>query len=145
MSQSPKMAEEQEGAMGDAGPGAGLSIWLPLDRVRLWCIALGGIGTLSSWFLAGAGVAASFAIGAIASYFNFQLLHAVVLHLAPDPVPGRRQVLWLFVIRYGVLGLVGYATVRVFGVNPASFCIGLTVAAFAALLHSISELIYARA
>ena len=116
-----------------------------MERIRIWSLALGGLGGAVGLAAFGAGVAATFCVGAIASYFNFQLLHAVVQHLGPEPSPGRRKILWLFVFRYGALGLLGYATVRVFGVNPAPFCMGLTMAAFAALLDSLSELIYARA
>lgn len=102
------------------------------------------IAGAAAWRL-GAGSAASFAVGALASYFNFQLLHAAVGRLGADPLPGSRRIVSLFVFRYFLLGLLGYATVKVFGVNPVSFCVGLLMTTFALLLDSLSELIYARA
>jgi hypothetical protein len=102
------------------------------------------VAVLAVWFF-GPGSATSFSVGALASYFNFQLLHAAVGRLGAEAQPGSRRIIWLFVFRYLALGLLGYATVKVFGVNPVSFCVGLLMTTFALLLDSLSELIYARA
>jgi hypothetical protein len=94
--------------------------------------------------MAGFPPAVGFLVGAVASWMNFGLLHAVVERLGPDPKPGSRRVISLFALRYFGLGALGYVTLRVFGSNPAAFCAGLLVAPFAMLLDAIFELIYAR-
>lgn len=114
-------------------------------RIRRWTLLLGFAGAALVFWKAGAAATASFSVGALASYFNLQLLHALVGSLGPDPLPGSRRVIWVFVFRYAALGLLGYATVKVFGVNPALFCAGLLVATLALLTDSLVELIYARA
>ncbi|MCC6265505.1 MAG: ATP synthase subunit I [Bryobacterales bacterium] len=120
---------------------AGISI----RRIRGFTLGLSVVvAALAAWRF-GTGSAASFTVGALASYFNFQLLHAAVGRLGAEPSPGSRRIVLLFVFRYFALGLIGYATVKVFGVNPVSFCVGLLVTTFALLLDSLSELIYARA
>jgi hypothetical protein len=114
-------------------------------RIRRWTILLGLGGAALVLWKGGPAAAASFSVGALASYFNLQLLHALVGTLGSDPLPGSRRVIWMFVFRYSALGLLGYATVKVFGVNPALFCVGLLVATLALLTDSLVELIYARA
>lgn len=114
-------------------------------RLRRWTVLLGLVGATLAIWKGGAAPAASFSVGALASYFNLQLLHALVGSLGPDPQPGSRRVIWMFVFRYSALGLLGYATVKVFGVNPALFVAGLLVATLALLVDSLVELIYARA
>jgi len=116
---------------------------LSLPRIRRWCCLLGVGGTIAVAYGAGTAASAGFAVGAIASWFNFSLLHAMVSRLGPDPKPGSRRVITLFVLRYLALGALGYVTLRVFGSNPAAFCAGLLVAAFAMLFDAIFELIYA--
>ena len=114
-------------------------------RIRRLTVALSiAAAGLAAW-LFGPGSAVSFSVGALASYFNFQLLHAAVSRLGAETLPGSRRIVSLFVFRYLALGLLGYATVKVFGVNPVSFCVGLLMTTVALLLDSLSELIYARA
>ncbi len=117
---------------------------ISLPRLRRWNLALGAIGFSILWFAAGSAPGMGFLVGAVASWFNFGLLHAVVDRLGPDPKPGSRRVISLFALRYFGLGALGYVTLRVFGSNPAAFCAGLLVAPFAMLLDAIFELIYAR-
>ena len=114
-------------------------------RICRLTVGLSILAATAAWWWFGAGSAASFSVGSLASYFNFQLLHAAVGRLGADPSPGSRRIVALFVFRYFALGLLGYATVEVFGVNPVSFCVGLLTATFAMLLDSVNELIYARA
>ncbi len=116
-----------------------------LKRIRRWSYTLGAIGAAVAISVGGLGAAASFLVGALASFFNLQLLHAIVAQLGPEPVPGSRQIIWISMLRYVALGLLGYATVKVFGVDPVPFCIGLLVATIALLLDSLTELLYARA
>jgi hypothetical protein len=113
-------------------------------RILRWTVILGAMGTALVFWNLGSAAAASFAVGALASHFNLQLLHALVGSLGPDPLPGSRRMIWMFLFRYSALGLLGYATVKVFGVNPALFCVGLLVATMALLTDSLAELIYAR-
>ncbi len=115
-------------------------------RRILWLtIALGlAVASLAAWRY-GAASATSFGVGTVASYFNFQLLHAAVGRLGAAARPGSRRIVTLFIFRYFALGLLGYATVKVFGVSPVSFCVGLLVTTCALLLDSLRELIYARA
>lgn len=115
------------------------------SRIRRLTVCLSiAVAGLAAWHF-GPASASSFSVGALASYFNFQLLHVVVGRLGADPLPGSRRIVALFVFRYLGLGLLGYATVKVFGANPASFCGGLLMTTFALLLDSLGELIYARA
>lgn len=123
----------------------GMLTGVSIRRVRGFTLGLSVVvAALAAWRF-GSGSAATFAVGALASYFNFQLLHAAVGRLGAEPSPGSRGIVSLFIFRYFALGLLGYATVKVFGVNPVSFCVGLLVTTFALLLDSLSELIYARA
>ncbi len=115
------------------------------NRILYWTIALSAIAVSGALWRGGPAAAASFTVGAVASYFNFQLLHGVVSGLGPDAIPASRRIVWIFVFRYLALGLLGYATVKVFGVNPVSFCVGLLMTTAAFLLDSLTELIYARA
>lgn len=117
---------------------------LSVRGVRRWSWVLGIAGGVAMAVFAGPAHAAGFLVGAIASWFNFQLLHAVVERLGPDPRPGSRKVISLFALRYFGLAALGYVTLRVFGSNPAAFCAGLLVAALAMLLNAIFELMYAR-
>lgn len=117
---------------------------ISVPRVRLFTCLLGGLGAVAMVYGAGVAASAGFLVGATASWFNFSLLHSVVAHLGPDPKPGRRRVITLFALRYLGLGALGYVTLRVFGSNPAAFCAGLLVAAFAILMEAIIGLIYAR-
>ncbi|MCZ2155192.1 MAG: ATP synthase subunit I [Bryobacterales bacterium] len=115
-------------------------------RRILWLtIAIGLIFTCVAAWRYGMAPATSFVVGTVASYFNFQLLHAAVGRLGAAPRPGSRRIVTLFIFRYFALGLLGYATVKVFGVSAVSFCAGLLVTTAALLVESLRELIYARA
>lgn len=123
---------------------ANVEFTISLPRLRRWSTLLGAGAGVAMFFGAGLPALAGFLVGAIASWFNFGLLHAVVERLGPDPKPGSRRVISLFALRYLGLGALGYVTLRVFGSNPAAFCAGLLVAPFAMLFDAIFELIYAR-
>ena len=114
-----------------------------LPRVRRWSAALAALGAAIFTFVAGPATAAGFLVGAIASFLNLQLLHAVVERLGPNPRPGRKRIISLFAVRYFGLAALAYVTLRVFGANPAVFIAGLLVATLAMLLDSVFELIYA--
>lgn len=124
---------------------ASVNQFLSLPRVRLWSIllALAGAGVTAA--LLDFAAVAAFLTGALASWYNFLLLHAMVRRLGGEPTQGSRKVMTLFALRYLGLGALGYATLILFGTNPAVFCVGLLVAVFAMLFEVTIELIYARA
>jgi hypothetical protein len=119
--------------------------FLSLRRMRVWnvILTLMGAGTVAA-FLDWTS-AATFVAGSIASWFNFLLLHSAVMNLGTEPTQGKRRVMALFAARYIGLAIAGYATLILFGANPAVFCAGLLVAVFAMFFEATIELIYARA
>ncbi|HEV2114281.1 MAG TPA: hypothetical protein VGR50_09025 [Terriglobales bacterium] len=122
---------------------------------RIWRfqLALAALGIAGAWFLAGRPGAIGFAVGAAASSVNFlwlkqavnALANKAVIGAAPAAIAGpehpdanaseapaqpakRRSssaVIWKFLGRYGLIGIVAYATLRYTGWNVKALLAGL--------------------
>ena len=121
---------------------------------RIWRFqfALAALGIAGAWFLAGGPGAIGFAVGATVSSVNFLWLKQAVDALATkavagaDPVtveseqlegsgngvpaqPVKRKsggfVIWKFLGRYGLIGIVAYATLRYTAWNVKALLAGL--------------------
>lgn len=104
---------------------------------------LGAIGTAAAFLKAGLPAATGFLFGAIASYFNFRWLKALVEALGPDGKPPGRASAIVFGGRYFLLGMLGYVIVKYFGVSPLATLMGFLVVVGAVILEILYELIYA--
>ncbi len=117
--------------------------------------AIGRIQALMLWLSAGGTAAAlplyswrhslGFLAGALASLANFHWLHQLAAALGGGQRRLRRRVLVFLVLRYVLVGAVGYVIVKIFGLNLAAALAGLFVAVAAVILEIIYELVYARA
>lgn len=116
-----------------------------ITRMRIWTVAISLIGASLIASSSDIGSVAGFLVGAVASWYNFLLLHRVVGRLGAEADAASRRVVTLFTLRYLGLGVLGYGTLILLGTNPATFCAGLLVAVFAMLFDATIELIYARA
>ncbi len=119
-----------------------------LRRIYLGMIALGLAGTVGLLLWKGRWAGFGFAAGATLSYLNFHWLKEAVDVLAgyfTDPQPGRRAPKpWRmgakFVLRYGLIGVVGFAVFRISSLSLISFLVGLFVFVAAVLAEMIYEL-----
>lgn len=112
-----------------------------MQTVMLW-LAAGGMA--AALVLHGWQASLGFLAGALASWVNFHWLHQLTASLgSAKPRPRKRLVLFMM-FRYLLLGLFGYVTVRVFGLNLMAALLGLFVPAAAVIVEIIYELIYAR-
>ena len=115
-----------------------------LGRMFRGALILAAAGTLAAFALKGWRWGLGFAAGAAGSCLNFYWLHRLVEGFTPG---GRRPRRWLLVFlatRYLLLGLAGYATVKVFGLSLAAILLGLFVPVAAIIIEIIYELMYAR-
>jgi hypothetical protein len=114
-----------------------------IRRIFRTMLFLGAAGVPAALWAAGWRGALGFLAGAAASYLNFYWLHRFVEALAPG---GRRPRGWLLAflaLRYLLLGLGGYAIVKIFGLNIIAVLLGLFVPVAAVIIEILYELIYA--
>lgn len=87
----------------------------------------------------------SFLVGAALSGASFWLTHLVVQHLGPqtskDDPPSASDAT-LMGMRYVILGAAAYGTIRYLGLHLEAVLAGLLVAAAAALIEVLYELIH---
>ncbi len=85
----------------------------------------------------------SFGLGSAISWTSFNWLHSAVDALDPNRPHARRRRVFVFVwLRYILLGVGGYAIVKIFGVNGIAALIGLFVPAAAVIAEIIYELVH---
>ncbi len=106
-------------------------------RGMQWIAAAGALAALIfrdwRWALA-------FLLGAAASYLNFSWLHRAVDALGQGARPAPKSVFVLLMLRYILLGAVGYVIVKIFGMNALAAISGLFVPIAAIFLEVLYEL-----
>jgi len=116
-----------------------------IRRIRLAMLWLGLGGTAVALFTYSWRHALAFLAGALASLANFRCLHQLAASLGEGGRKRRRRVLWFLILRYALLGAVGYVIVKVFGLNLTAALAGLFVAVAAVVVEILYELLYVRA
>jgi hypothetical protein len=113
-----------------------------LRRLYYLTTLFGLIGFVSYFWLKGPAPALSFALGALGSFGNLWLFAWLSRAIAPGgdkpPKPWKAT---LFMMRFGVLLLLGYVIVKSLGVNGLALILGLLVSAAAVLASSTLELL----
>ncbi len=111
-------------------------------RFLYWLTAAFGlIGFVSYFALRDAREAVGFLIGALGSFGNLWLfvwLSRVIAGSKPSEKKPQRGA--LFIGRYLVLALIGYATVNALGVTPLAVVLGLLASTAAVLTSSLFEI-----
>lgn len=107
----------------------------------MFALALGG--TLAALAWKGAGAAAGFLLGAVASLLNFRWLKQLTDTLGGVRKPRKRLVFWL-AFRYALFGGGGYVIFKYSEISLAAALLGLLVAVAGVILEILYELIYAR-
>lgn len=105
---------------------------------------LAGAGTLAALALKGWSWGLGFAAGAAAACLNFSWLERMVEALAPGGRRPRKRFLVILATRYILLGLAGYAIVKIFGLSLAAILLGWFVPVAAIFVEILYELAYAR-
>ena len=105
---------------------------------------VGGSGTIGAFFFFGWRYAAGFLIGAAISWFNFQLLHRLVLALGMGGSRPSTFTGFMLMARYLLLGGAGFAIVRVLEIDLLALFAGLFTPVAAVLISILYEIIYAR-
>jgi hypothetical protein len=113
---------------------------------RIYWLALGFavIGFVANFSLQGGRAAAGFALGALASVGNLWLFERLTHSIEPAPVgkPAKKPLqAGIFVIRYIVMILVGYAIVKSLDVNVLAVIFGLLTSTAAVVASTILELL----
>jgi hypothetical protein len=114
-----------------------------LERIAkaTFAMAVGGVILAAAW--GGWTWGAGFALGAAASWINFQVLKRVVEALGENR-PTRARVAVLAGLRYALLGGGGYAILHYSSVSLTATLLGLFVAVAAVIVEICFELVYAR-
>lgn len=96
-------------------------------RIRRFEVAIGALGAVAAWWLAGAGAAIAFSVGALVSGLNFLWLTQAVDALVDAATAGssagaasdpratrrkRRQLVAKFLGRYLLIGLAAYVILK---------------------------------
>ncbi len=115
-----------------------------LRRISRGALIVAGAGTLTALALMGWRGGVGFATGAAAACLNFYWLERLAEGLAPGGPRPRKWLLLLLATRYLLLGLAGYAIVKVFGLSLAALLLGLFVPVAAIFVEILYELMYAR-
>lgn len=89
-------------------------------------LSFGAVGLLFA--LGRPGWAVGFAVGALLSLGNFQLICRAVARLVVPGTEGRRRHLWKgSFLRFVIVGLALFVSVRYLGVDPIGIALGLVV------------------
>jgi len=83
---------------------------------------------------------AGFLVGGTASFLNFRWLHQLVSALGAPIERGKKRLAVFFGLRYVVLGIGCYVTVKVFGLNLEAALFGLLAPVAAVLSEILFEL-----
>lgn len=115
-----------------------------LRRIFRGAQLLTAAGTLAALALQGWRWGLGFAAGAAGSCVNFYWLHRLVEGITPGGQRPGKRLLVVLATRYLLLGLAGYAIVKVFGLSLAAILLGLFVPVAAIFVEIIYELTHAR-
>jgi hypothetical protein len=111
-----------------------------IERISVILGAAGAVAAAAGWgWAAGTG----FAAGAAASYVNFRWLKRMTAVLSGETREGRHSAVF-FGLRLLILGLILYAIVKFFGVNPVAAVCGFLTVVGAVIIEILYELTYAR-
>jgi hypothetical protein len=117
---------------------------LIVRRIYWFALGFGLIGFVAYFALQGWRPAAGFALGALGSVGNLWLFERLAHSIEPAAAGETPKKPWqagIFVTRYIVLILVGYAIVRALGVDPLAVILGLLTNAAAVLTSTVLELL----
>jgi hypothetical protein len=114
-----------------------------LERVAKAILAIAAGGAVALWVWRGWKWGAGFAVGAIASWFNYRWLKNIVDALSGRK-PTRKRVAVIAGLRYLLLGGGAYVIVRYSQISVSAALLGLFVSVAAVILEIIFQLIYAR-
>ena len=113
-------------------------------RITRGILAIGLVGFVFALLTKGWRFGLGFLLGACTSYLSFWRWRRVVETLGSDS-KSRRSITAMvgMVARFALLAAAAYAIVRYLEVNPVAVFLGLLVAAAAAIVSVVFELIYA--
>jgi hypothetical protein len=117
---------------------------LIIRRIYLLALGFGFVGFVIYFGLQGWRPAAAFALGALGSIGNLWLFEWVTRSIIPTPSAEAPRKPWqagIFVTRYVVMILVGYAIVKALGVNALAVILGLLTSTAAVLTSTVLELL----
>jgi len=112
-----------------------------LRRLYLLMLMFAAIGFVSYFWIKGPKPALSFALGAVGSFGNLWLFVWLTRAIAPGDRPRKAWKAGLFVMRYGVLLLLGYVIVKALNVNGLAVILGLFVSTAAVLASLPLEIV----
>jgi len=115
-----------------------------LGRIFRGGLILGAAGSVVALVLQDWRWGLGFAAGAAGSCLNFYWLHRFVEGLTPGGRRPRKRWLVILATRNLILGVAGYAIVKIFGLSLGAILLGLFVPVAAILVEIIYELTYAR-
>lgn len=126
-----------------------------VSRIFRLMVFLAFAGALAGFALAGWRWALGYLAGAAASFLNFRWLKQLTdslgeaaageSHILKGRRPGLARAAVLMTLRYGLLGLGGYAILSYSIVSLRAALAGLFVSAAAVILEILFQLLYARA
>ena len=99
------------------------------------------IGFIFYFSIRGAAPALSFALGAAGSFGNLWFFVWLTGAIAPGDHPRKPWKAGLFIMRYGLLLLLGYVIVKSLSVNGLAVVLGLLVSTAAVLASSTLEIV----
>ena len=117
---------------------------LPFDfdraiaRVPRWIGVLGLVGTGASGQMGGMHWAGPFAVGAVASYFNFRLIERFTSSLGAGPRKAGGYVLF---IQFTLFALGAFVIIRTSGFSVGAAFLGFLVCPAAAIAELVYELL----
>jgi hypothetical protein len=117
---------------------------LIIRRIYWLALGFGLVGFVIYFGLQGWRPAAGFALGALGSVGNLWLFEWLTRSIVPEPgveTPKKPWQAGIFVTRYMVMILVGYAIVRALGVNALAVILGLLTSTAAVLTSTVLELL----
>ena len=117
---------------------------LALGRILRISIAVGIAGALIAGIIFGPKIGAGFLVGAALSLINLHWLSTLVSAIGGSGKPPLRGSAAIAVLRYGIIGAVIYAIVKILKITPAALLAGLLVSVAAVTIEALYELIYAR-
>ena len=112
-----------------------------IRRITLCILLLGPLGAIVLGFIKGFGFAAGFLLGASLSYVSFWRWTKVVDALTGAAKP---RSIWMWLLRFAVLIVAGYAIVNYLEVTPVAVFLGLLVSAAAVIISITYEAIFVR-
>ena len=112
-----------------------------MRRLLLMVPAFSLLGTLAAIFIYGWRIALGVAIGSLAGWLNFHLLHRVVNTLGPGGTRPARRTGFLLLGALLLLGGLGFAIVKLVGINAAALFAGLFMPLAAVVVSIFYEIL----